>query len=181
MHQLTLLKDGTPILLREAVAADAAALIELETAVFEQADHLVRYVEEFQAETSLNGQRQYLQYAYLNPNCLCLIAELNGQLVGILRFIGHQHQRMAHSGEFSMKVAPVHQNQGIGRHLLEGLLHWAEANPSLEKIQLSVFASNASALHLYRSLGFQETGKQPRAIKLNSDHYDDVINMYLFV
>lgn len=181
MHQMTLLKDGTPILLREAVAADAAALIELETSVFDQADHLVRYVEEFQAETSLNGQRQYLQYAYLHPNCLCLIAELNGQLVGILRFIGHQYQRMAHSGEFNIKVAPTHQNLGIGRCLLNGLIHWAKSNPTLETIKLSVFASNASALHLYRSLGFQEAGIHPRAIKLNSDRYDDVINMYLSI
>ncbi len=181
MHQMTLLKDGTPVVLREAIAADAAALIELELGVFTQSDNMVRQVEEFRAETSNEGQRQYLQYAYLSPTCLCLVAELNGRLVGILRFIGHQHQRMAHSGEFSMKVATAYQNQGIGRCLLDGLLLWAKANPSIEKIKLSVFASNAPALHLYQSLGFEEAGRHPQAIKLAPNRYDDVINMYLFV
>lgn len=181
MHQLTLLNDGTPILLREAVSTDAAALIQLETGVFEQAAHLVRHVDEFRAETSVEGQRQYLQYAYLHPTCLCLVAEHQGKLVGILRFIGHQYQRVAHSGEFSMKVATNHQNKGIGRRLLEGLLQWAKSNPAIEKLQLSVFASNAPARHLYRSLGFQEAGVHPRAIKLHTDRYDDVINMYLLV
>lgn len=181
MHHLTVLNDGTPILLREAISADAAALIQLEVGVFEQAEHLVRHVDEFRAETSVETQRQYLQYAYLDPTCLCLLAEYQGDLVGILRFIGHRYRRVAHSGEFSMKVAPDHQNKGIGRKLLEGLIHWAKANPAIEKLQLSVFASNAPALHLYRSLGFQEAGLQPRAIKLHADRYDDVINMYLLV
>ena len=65
--------------------------------------------------------------------------------------------------------------------MLEALLEWAEANPLIEKIGLSVFSSNADAFRLYRRLGFAEEGRRAKAIRLAPGEYVDEVLMAKFV
>jgi RimJ/RimL family protein N-acetyltransferase len=51
----------------------------------------------------------------------------------------------------------------------------------IEKIGLSVFATNLDAIRLYKRLGFVEEGRQPREIKLGPGEYADNVLMYRFV
>jgi ribosomal protein S18 acetylase RimI-like enzyme len=43
----------------------------------------------------------------------------------------------------------------------------------LEQILLSVAATQTAAVELYRSLGFQSFGREPRALKVGGRHIDE--------
>lgn len=57
----------------------------------------------------------------------------------------------------NVAVAPMFQNQGVGCKLLECLLVQARQG-GIRRIFLEVRISNASAIHLYRKLGFESCG-----------------------
>jgi ribosomal protein S18 acetylase RimI-like enzyme len=59
-------------------------------------------------------------------------------------------------GLFDIVVDATVRNQGLGRRLVAGLLHWAREHGATQA-HLAVVADNAPALHLYARLGFKET------------------------
>ncbi len=58
-------------------------------------------------------------------------------------------------------IDPARQGRGYGRHLLRALLHVARGR-SAERVFLEVRPSNAGAIALYHSEGFNEIGRRPR-------------------
>ena len=64
---------------------------------------------------------------------------------------------------------------------LKAPLEWAEANPLIEKVGMSVFSTNADAIRLYRRLGFIEEGRRAKQIKLWPGQFVDKILMGRFV
>ena len=64
-----------------------------------------------------------------------------------------------------MAVAPEHQNRGVGRFLVQGVINGCVAGGG-KFLTLEVRASNEAALHLYEKSGFISTGVRP-------GYYDD--------
>jgi len=63
---------------------------------------------------------------------------------------------------------------------MNAFIEWAEAS-SVEKVCLSVFATNARAIALYQKFGFVEEGRRPNEVKLGPGEYVDDVLMYRFV
>jgi ribosomal-protein-alanine N-acetyltransferase len=61
----------------------------------------------------------------------------------------------------NLAVSRAMQNQGLGRRLLEQACFEARARGS-EEMFLEVRASNAAAIHLYTSAGFEAVGRRVR-------------------
>ncbi|MCP3103354.1 GNAT family N-acetyltransferase [Myxococcus sp. K15C18031901] len=81
--------------------------------------------------------------------------------------------KVAHkAGIWGIYVAPEARSRGLGRRLLMGLVSEARRMPGVEQVQLAVVSGNASASSLYRSLGFQTYGVEPRAIKIGDAYVD---------
>jgi [ribosomal protein S18]-alanine N-acetyltransferase len=59
-----------------------------------------------------------------------------------------------------LAVQPAHQRRGVGRRLVEWLVHSALV-AGMSSIHVELRASNAPALAFYRSLGFSETFRVP--------------------
>lgn len=177
--KMFLLKDGAELAVRVGELRDAPQLLE-------NGKHFI-----------LDGDGQVLVPGELNPTPeeeikwvenhrnkatnLLIVAELNGNLVGHLDFYGNSRQRIRHTGHFGMGVRAEHRGKGIGKALLTRLIDWAKGAPELEKINLDVLSNNARAIALYRSLGFEECGKQRNEIKLTDRQYLDNIKMELLL
>jgi len=69
-----------------------------------------------------------------------------------------------------MYVAPEFAGRGIGRALVEALVHEARAD-GLELVVLTVTEGNAKAEKLYEKCGFRSFGIEPRAIKVDGRAY----------
>lgn len=101
------------------------------------------------------------------------------QIVGWCDIIRNTLEGFRHAGRMGMGVLPDYRGAGLGRRLLTNTLDAARAI-GIERVELEVFASNASAIALYRRMGFTVEGTKRRARKLDGDYDDDVI-MALFL
>jgi phosphinothricin acetyltransferase len=75
--------------------------------------------------------------------------------------------------EVSVYVAPAAQNAGVGRALLEALVHGSEAN-GIWALQGSIFPENVASLRLHKGCGFRVVGRRERIGRLN-DVWRDVV------
>jgi ribosomal protein S18 acetylase RimI-like enzyme len=97
-----------------------------------------------------------------------------GNLVGMSTFVRSTEVKAAHKGHiYGVYVAASHQGQGIGRQLLVRLIEKAKQNTSVEQILLAVATSQLAASQLYRSLGFEAYGREPRALKIGTTYVDE--------
>ena len=88
-----------------------------------------------------------------------------GKLIGIAGLAVAQRPQERHSATlFGMAVAPHATRRGVGRALVVRTLEHAGSVHGLLQVQLRVSEGNAAAEHLYRSCGFEEWGREPRAI-----------------
>lgn len=68
------------------------------------------------------------------------------------------------------------RGHGLGRDALETLFQFAFDELNLRRLQLTVFAYNQGAIHLYESLGFQREGTFRQFLHRDGTYYD----MYLY-
>ncbi len=177
-QQHFVLKDGTPLLVREVTYYDASWLNQLARAIFGSTDQVLTLPEEFESSSSLAAQTKRIEH-YLQQEGKCiLVAEANGKLIGTLDFWNGNKQKIAHTGEFGMGVHLDFRNKGVGKCLLTVLLDWARQSTLIEKVKLGVFASNTTAIHLYQSMGFVEEGRSVAEVKTVEGDYIDIIEMY---
>ncbi|WP_297205985.1 ribosomal protein S18-alanine N-acetyltransferase [uncultured Pluralibacter sp.] len=78
---------------------------------------------------------------------------------------------------FNIAVDPAHQRRGLGRELLEAVIDAVEKR-GVATLWLEVRASNAAAIALYESLGFNEATVR-RNYYPTADGHEDAIVMAL--
>lgn len=108
----------------------------------------------------ISANRDYI--TGLGANDHDFVAEVGGQVVGTAG-ITVLSGRMRHVGALGIIIADAHQNQGIGRALMQTLLRLADNDLGLHRVELTVVADNARAIHLYESLGFAHEGCKRQA------------------
>ena len=114
------------------------------------------------------------------PDHLLAVAECDGQIVGAGRlFPGGEYSLLNHVAELGLFVMKPFRNQGIGTQLFAQLRDWATQG-NIEKITLTVFATNKPAIQFYRKHGFSQEGCLSRQIK-TGEHYIDLFLMGLFL
>lgn len=97
----------------------------------------------------------------------------NAQAVGWCDITPGLFEGLDHVGHLSMGLLPAYRGLGLGKILLQEALKIGFAD-KFERIELEVFASNNTALALYRKAGFIEEGRMRNARKLDGK-YDDII------
>ena len=172
-------RDGAPLVVRSAAAADAAALLALAHDIFETCDYTLTTRDEF--TLTEEQERAFIEECANNPDGLFLLAEMDGKVVGSLVFRPEVRKRIAHTGSLGMGLASSHRGRGIGGPMLEVLLDWAAGHERLEKVWLGVFPANTRAIALYERLGFVEESRSRRHFKLGPGRYSDDIVMAVYV
>lgn len=108
---------------------------------------------------TVDKTRSYLPNMVEDRNKLCLTANWEKEVVGVLSFTRYQKFEYRHCGDFGMAVMPEFWRRGIGTQLLISMENWCLAN-DITKIELSVWSNNIAAINLYERLGFQHEGKR---------------------
>jgi len=104
------------------------------------------------------------------------VAEDGTEIVGWCDAIpGDALSGTRHVARLGMGLLPSHRGLKIGRRLIEATIDRAKAI-GMQKIELTVHASNVSAIALYRRVGFVEEGRRIRAWFVD-EIYDDILLM----
>ena len=98
-----------------------------------------------------------------------------GVLCATLGMYRDTGEKTAHKGHlFAMYVNQQARGQGLARRLLEIAIAHASALP-LRQLMLGCNASNRNALRLYEHAGFQIYGREPAALYVNGEFFDEVL------
>jgi len=98
--------------------------------------------------------------------------------VGLFRESGlkERHKAML----WGMYVTPAARRTGVARQLVSSLIEAAGGMQGVLQVKLAVEGTNAAALALYRSFGFEVYGREPRALLVDGSYYDEDL-MVLFL
>jgi ribosomal protein S18 acetylase RimI-like enzyme len=95
-------------------------------------------------------------------------------LVGMSGFHRQHGAKSQHKGGvWGVYVTPGWRGHGVGRRMMEKLLERAAGIEGIEQILISVTATQTAASALYRSLGFEPYGLEPRAVKVGDRYFDE--------
>jgi RimJ/RimL family protein N-acetyltransferase len=160
--------------IRPATADDAAACIEHARKVIEEFPEYLFYTPgEF--DYTPEQERKILADAAASDNSAFLLAEVDGQIVGLLNYRGGQRQAGRHAAMLGISVRKDWCDRGVGTALLRAAIDHARAGGVVKRIELAVFAQNARAIHVYEKLGFRHEGRRRNAVYKNGQYHDDLI------
>ena len=109
------------------------------------------------------------------PSYFNLGAFEGDQLIGMVTFMQSSGLKERHKGHiYGVYVTSSHRNKGVAYALLSALLQKVREDSSVEQILLAVSANQKEAARLYRKLGFEPFGTEPRSLKVGFDYVDEV-------
>jgi RimJ/RimL family protein N-acetyltransferase len=98
----------------------------------------------------------------------------NNELIGMVTLLQEKSIKLKHRANiFAMYVTPAKQGLGVGKSLLTRAIDQAKQIHSIEKVNLTVVASNEKAKNLYAALGFKTFGVEEKALIVNGVYYDE--------
>ena len=153
---------------------DASALVELHRAVLEEGSFFVTESDELREGPEVRASS--LHQLERSDNSVCMVAELDKVLVGMVVIQGGLLRRVRHTGKLEILVAEQARGKGVGSHLLQAVLDWATRHRTLTKLGLNVFSHNEQAIRLYEAHGFKREGYRAREYRLaDGSYWDDVL------
>ena len=169
------LKDGRKCILRNGTEKDGQEALDNFILTHEQTDFLMTYPDEitFTAEEESN----YLKKLSESENEAEILALVDGKVVGTAGIsCAGAHWKTRHRAEFGVSIDRAYWNLGIGRALTKACIECA-AKAGYRQIELEVVTENTNAYELYKSEGFVEYGRKPRAFRSRISGWQELILM----
>ena len=104
------LKNREELVIRKANSSDVLRVIEYVKKVADESNYLTFSSEEF--NKTVDEEKEFIKTINQKNNCLFLIAEVNGKIVGNLNFNGNNKSRISHMGEFGISVVKEYWGGG---------------------------------------------------------------------
>jgi RimJ/RimL family protein N-acetyltransferase len=162
--------NGCVLLIREAAADDARALLESIEASSGESDFLSFGPGEF--ELSDAEEEAFLRKCREADNHLYILGLIEERIVATLVFSGGRRPRIRHAGDLSMSGRQQYWGLGMGSLMLDTLIVWARETPIVKKIDVRVRTDNHRAIRLYERKGFVTEGRLRKAILLGGRYFD---------
>jgi ribosomal protein S18 acetylase RimI-like enzyme len=151
-------------------AADAADYRAIRLAALQQEPQAFGSTYEAEAGRPLSGFAERLS------SSVVLGAYLDGRIVGMAGFKQQEGARERHKAfVWGTYVEPGMRRRGVAAALMAAVLE--AATDVVEQLTLCVVKDNVEAIALYRKLGFEVYGVEPRALKRGSGYADEVLMM----
>jgi RimJ/RimL family protein N-acetyltransferase len=144
-------------LIRPAVPDDAVGMLELTRSVADESYNGILHSSGDTLRT-VEEQRKVIEQRMGSGNCMILLAEANGQIIGIVSCVGGVLTSTERTVGLGIMVKKEWRGQGIGTAMMQHILAWARNTPIVKRVDLEVLTNNPRAAHIYEKLGFQTEG-----------------------
>ena len=175
--QRIILNNGKEALLRNGGSSDGRAVYELFNTIHAETDYLLAYPDEncFDPEQ----EAQFLEDRSRSLNEIEIIAFVDSKAVGTagIEAIGTRY-KTRHRAELYISVLREYWGLGLGRALAEACIQCAK-DAGYMQLELTVVAENKRAISLYKILGFEEFGMNPKGYKSRNKGFQELIYMLL--
>ena len=171
------LRDGRTCILRNGTDRDGQALLDIYILTHSQTDYLLSYPDE--ATMTAEQEAQFLKERTESANEIELLAEVDGIVVGSagIGCLGRK-DKVKHRAEFGISILKEYWGLGLGRALTEACIQCA-GEAGYIQLELNAVAENERAIALYRSLGFEEFGRNPRGFLSRTSGFQELVYMLL--
>jgi len=160
------------LIVRAAAPEDAERVIAHAIAMTDEASRwLPMQPDEF--PLTVEQERAFLAEVARSDNSLFLLAEVAGEVVGILNYRGGTRRAMRHVATLGVSVRRAWQGKGIGRALMTEAIHRARSSGVIRRLDLMVYCDNQRAIQLYERLGFVAEGVHRKAILREGQFIDE--------
>jgi RimJ/RimL family protein N-acetyltransferase len=154
----------------------------------DDAEQIINYIQDIAAEPGIaivlepgefkltvDQERQYLADRAAEDNSLFLVAEAMAQVIAVLNLRGGARRALRHEAVLGITVAKNWRGHGVGDALMTRAIEWARQSGVITRVELQVFTSNITAIHLYQKHGFEIEGRRRRATFREGKYHDDYI------
>jgi len=153
------------IQIRQGTAADMDGAHACITSVAQER----RYIGFIDAPDRVNYGR-YVE-RLVRDNLPFVVACQGGRIVGWCDIAPYPRPGFTHTGVLGMGLLASHRGHGAGPRMLAMAIDKASSS-GMERIELEVYATNTTAIALYRKFGFDLEGIKRRARKLDGVYED---------
>lgn len=169
-------KEGKAYVIRHLEVGDTEAMMHYINKLSLEQTYILRQGEQCTYEEEkkfVDSQIEKIK----NKKAIHLVVESDSIIVGAVQ-INLKEQVAKHVGHLGISLAKEYRDQGLGAKLLGLTIERSKTElPSMKIIDLTIFAINDRAKHLYEKYGFKEFGRLPKGV-LYKDKYVDHIYMY---
>lgn len=176
-NKIISLKDGRECCLRNGTENDAQEVLDVFNLTHAETDYLLSYPDENSFTVEQEGA--FLKAKTESSNEIEIIAVVDGKIAGTagIDAVGNKY-KIKHRAEFGIGIAKEFWGLGIGRALTEACIECAK-EAGYTQLELDVVSDNASAISLYKKIGFVEYGRNPKGFNSRISGYQELIHMKL--
>ena len=157
--------------------------LEIQQPTVEDAQAILDYLEQISGESNnitfgpgelgviLEQEKKFLSRMKEDEENILVIGTIDAEIVSVANISTGRRKRMRHTGEIAVSVQKKYWNHGIGRIIMLELIKWGKNIRKLRKINLKVKEGNSSAIHLYKTLGFQREGEISRGFQIDGQFF----------
>ncbi len=152
-------KDGQNVILRTPRWEDLDNLLELINSLVEEKAEIY-ITEKFTRETEAEWLTKVLS-RLANNEQFSLVAEVGMRVIALSDFQIKEGDPEQRAGLFGIIMRNGHRDLGIGTEIMKTMLEQA-ANLGFRTVFVNAFATNKRAIHVYKKVGFVESGIIPK-------------------
>ena len=172
VYKAVKLRDGRTATLDWLTEKGLPEVVEVLNSVIREGEYLFMNGE----ITDLEEERRWFERG-TKDGMRYLVARVDGRVIGGAS-IHPRAEKRVHVAEFGVYIRDGYRNLGLGTALTKTFVEIAKEQ-GLEILQLSVYATNERALHVYKKCGYKECGRLTRDVKFLDGTYTDRIMMEL--
>ena len=174
MQTLTL-KNGKEAVLRNGEAADGRAVYENFNATHAETDFLLSYPDENSYDPE--QEAKFLDEKANSPNEIEIVARVDGKVAGMagIEAVGAKY-KLKHRAEFGISILREYWGLGLGKALTNACIQCAR-EAGYAQLELNVVAENERAVSLYKGVGFEEFGRNPRGFNSRTSGFQELVYM----
>lgn len=144
-------------LIRPAIPDDAEQIVKHMLAITAEPNNgILRSAGEY--TRTPQELREILLAGNPTENALIIVAVAGDEVIGLASARGGSLQADRQTARIGIGIRAGWRDRGIGTAMMQYLITWGRENPSIHRLELSVFANNPRAIHVYEKLGFVREG-----------------------